>query len=368
MKFAVIGCGHITLRHAEALQALPNANLLAACDTDEVRAQEFAQNYGAAAYTNYHEMLARPDIDIVTICVPSGLHTQIGVDVAAAGKHVLVEKPIALTLADADALIDACKLANVRLGVVLQNRFNPPMVALRSALDQGLLGRLLLGNATVRWHRPQSYYDVGWRGTQSMDGGILLNQAIHHVDALSWLMGEVQSVYAYMDTLNHEIEVPDVCVASLRFTSGAVANIEASTLTFPHNLEGSVAVFGDKGSVKVGGTALDRTDFWKVEGQLEQEQEILVDQYENMPESRGYSHRMQIAEMISAVEEERPPSTSGEEARKSLALVLSIHESAETGREVMINAPSTSTSQNSIDFERSGSGSNHEAPSKQTVS
>ena len=195
MNFAVIGCGHITLRHAEALQALPNAKLVAVCDTHEQRAREFAQNYGAAAYTNYHEMLARPDVDIVTICVPSGLHTTIGLDVAAAGKHVLVEKPIALTLLDADALINGCRRAAVRLGVVLQNRFNPPMVALRNALDRGLLGRLLLGNATVRWHRPQSYYDVGWRGTQSMDGGILLNQAIHHVDALSWLMGEVQSVY-----------------------------------------------------------------------------------------------------------------------------------------------------------------------------
>lgn len=348
MNFAVIGCGHITLRHAEALQALPNAQLVAACDTDAERAQAFAQNYNAAAYTNYHEMLARPDIDIVTICVPSGLHKTVGIDVAAAGKHVLVEKPIALTLADADALIDACNQANVRLGVVLQNRFNPPMVALRKALDEGLLGRLLLGNATVRWHRPQSYYDVGWRGTESMDGGILLNQAIHHVDALSWMMGEVQSVYAYMDTLNHEIEVPDVCVASLRFTNGAVANIEASTLTYPHNLEGSVAVFGEKGSVKVGGTALDRTDFWKVEGQLEQEAAILTDQYENMPESRGYSHRMQIAEMIAAVEEERPPSTSGEEARKSLALVLSIHESAKLGKEIIIASNPTDKRQNRL--------------------
>lgn len=338
MNFAVIGCGHITLRHAEALQALPNARLIAVCDTDLLRAEEFAQNYGAVAYSDYHQMLARPDIDVVTICVPSGLHTKIGLDVAAAGKHVLVEKPIALTLPDADALIAACKLARVRLGVVLQNRFNPPMVALRSAVDQGLLGRLLLGNATVRWHRPQSYYEVGWRGTQTMDGGILLNQAIHHVDALSWLMGEVQSVYAFMDTLNHEIEVPDVCVASLRFKNGAVATIEASTLTFPHNLEGSIAVFGEKGSVKVGGTALDRTELWKIEGQLDREQAILADQYENMPESRGYSHRRQIAEMIAAVEENRPPSTSGEEARKSLALVLSLHESARLGQEVVIKS------------------------------
>ena len=170
---------------------------------------------------------------------------------------------------------------------------------------------------------------------------------------------------AYMDTLNHEIEVPDVCVASLRFSNGAVANIEASTLTFPHNLEGSVAVFGEKGSVKVGGTALDRTDFWKVDGQLEKEQAILADQYENMPESRGYSHRMQIAEMIAAVEEERPPATSGEEARKSLALVLSIHESARLGREVVIHPAMKEGVRGSTDVSHGRDNRNQSEPSGQ---
>lgn len=338
MNFAIIGCGHITMRHAESLQALPDAKLVAVCDTDGSRVSNFARDYHAEPYTDYRAMLERSDVDVVTICVPSGLHTKIGVDVAQAGKHVLVEKPIALTLADADQLITVCSREKVNLGVVLQNRFNPPMVALREALNQGKLGRILLGNATVRWYRPQSYYDVGWRGTWAMDGGILLNQAIHHVDALSWLIGDVHSVFAFMDTLAHDIEVPDVCVASIRFTNGAVANIEASTVTYPHNLEGSVAIFGEKGSVKVGGTALNQTEFWKIEGDLERENEILTYEYENTPESRGYSHQQQIAEMIRSIEEGRPPSTSGVEARKSLELVLAIHESARLGREVQIES------------------------------
>lgn len=358
MNFAIIGCGHITMRHAESLQALPNAELVAVCDTDEERVNKFAHSYGARAYTDYHDMLACSDIDVVTICVPSGLHTAIGQDVARAGKHVLVEKPIALTLEDADALIDTCKLQGVQLGVVLQNRFNPPMVALKKALNEKKLGRLLIGNATVRWYRPQSYYEVGWRGTWSMDGGILLNQAIHHIDALSWLIGDVHSVYAYMDTLNHDIEVPDVCVATIRFKNGAVANIEASTLTYPHNLEGSVAVFGEKGSVKVGGTALNRTEFWKVEGQLEEESQILTNEYENTPESRGYSHQQQIAEMIQAVNENRQPSTSGEEARKSLELVLSIHESARLGQEILIESTMVEQARSVHRMRRLGIGEN----------
>lgn len=339
LNFAVIGCGRIAPRHAQALQSLEhshNLKLVAACDVIESRVANYAQTYNCTAYSNYHALIEDPDIHIVNICVPSGLHTQIGIDAAKAGKHVLVEKPIALTLNDADALIETCEKEGVTLGVVLQNRFNPPMRDLRALVDSGALGRLLLGNATVRWYRPQEYYEDGWHGTWAMDGGALMNQSIHHIDALQWLMGDVESVFAYAGTLAHHMEAEDIGVAVLRFKSGALGSIEGSTVTWPENLEGSVALFGEHGSVKVGGTALNRKILWKVDGQLEHERELLMRDTVDPPTVYGYSHREQIIEMATAIREGRQPWTDGREARRSLALVCAIYESVRTRREVAL--------------------------------
>ena len=339
LRFGIIGCGRIAPRHAQALADLNDSHrlrLTAACDVIERRVQHFTETYGGTPYLDYHDLLADPNVDVVSICVPSGLHSQIGQEAARAGKHVLVEKPIALTLEDADALIETCDRCGVTLGVVLQNRFNPPMRDLRALVDSGALGRLLLGSATVRWFRPQEYYEDGWHGTWAMDGGALMNQSIHHIDALQWLMGDVASVFAYTATLAHRMEAEDVGVAVLRFTSGALATIEGSTVTYPENLEGSVALFGEHGSVKVGGTALNRKIFWKVAGALEHEREMLMRETIDPPTVYGYSHREQIIEMASAIREGRRPSTHGAEARRSLALVTAIYESARTGQEVML--------------------------------
>jgi hypothetical protein len=183
---------------------------------------------------------------VINICTPSGLHARMGIEAAQAGKHVVVEKPMALTIQDADALIAACAQANVTLTVVLQNRYNPPMQDLKALVESGRLGRLLLGNATVRWYRPQSYYEDGWHGTRAMDGGALMNQSIHHIDALQWLMGDVDSVFAYGATLAHCMECEDIGVAVWKFRSGALGVIEGSTVTWPENLEGSVAIFGER--------------------------------------------------------------------------------------------------------------------------
>lgn len=339
LNFAVIGCGRIAPRHGQALQALEQSHhlrLVAGCDVIENRVSHYTQTYGGTPYTDYHALLADPNIQVVNICVPSGLHAQIGIDAARAGKHVLVEKPIALTLTDADALIDACEQADVTLGVVLQNRFNPPMRDLRALVDSGALGRLMLGNATVRWFRPQEYYEDGWHGTLAMDGGALMNQSIHHIDALQWLMGDVESVFAYAGTLAHTMEAEDIGVAVLRFKNGAMGSIEGSTVTWPENLEGSVALFGERGSVKVGGTALNRKIFWKVEGQQEHERELLMRESVDPPSVYGYSHREQIIEMANAIREKRQPSTNGREARRSLAVVSAIYESVRTRREVFL--------------------------------
>jgi len=336
MNFAIIGCGRIAPRHAQALQTIPETNIVAVCDVIENRALNYSQKFGGEIYTDYRRLLERNDIDVVSICVPSGLHVKIGKDAALAGKNVLVEKPIALNLSDADDLINTCKQKNVTLGIVLQNRFNPPMQELRKLVDSGELGKLLLGNATIRWYRPQEYYEDGWHGTWNMDGGALMNQCIHHIDALQWFMGDAESVFAYTDTLSHKMEAEDVGIAVIRFKNGGMGLIEGSTITYPENIEGSIALFGEKGSVKVGGTALNRKVFWKVANMIEHEREILSKEALDPPSVYGYSHREQIIEMISAINENRVPKTSGSEARKSLKLVCAIYESAEKRREITL--------------------------------
>lgn len=338
INFAIIGCGRIAPRHAQSLNQLAgSAKLVAAVDIIESRAVHLAKEYGAEAQTDYRCILERKDIDAVSICTPSGLHAQIGIEAAQAGKHVLMEKPIALTLEGADALIKAGEQAGVKLAVVLQNRFNPPMQDIKRLALSGKLGRLLLGAVTVRWYRPQSYYEDGWHGTRALDGGALMNQCIHHIDALQWLVGDVDEVMAYTATLAHKMEMEDVGVASWRFKSGALGVIEGSTITYPENLEGSVALFGTQGSVKVGGTALNRKIFWKVAGELEEERNLLAMEEIDPPTVYGFSHKAVIADFIQAIQEDRRPQTHGQEARRSLELVLAMYRSAQSGRPVKVN-------------------------------
>ena len=338
IRFGLIGCGRVAPRHAQSLTQLKQTDLVAVADIRPARAARFADEYHATAYADARDLLARADVDAVSICVPSGLHAQLAIDALEAGKHVLVEKPVALSLEDADRMIATAARTGRKLGVVLQNRYNAPMQQLRALIDGGGLGPLYLGNATVRWFRPQSYYEDEWHGTWAMDGGALMNQSIHHIDALQWFMGPVRSVQAYTSTLAHSMEAEDVGVAVLKFVSGALGAIEGSTLTWPQNLEGSVSIFGARGSVKIGGTALNRITLWKVDGQLEQEAELLTSQRVDPPSVYGYSHREVIADFADAVRNDRTPGTPATEARKSLALVLAIYAAARTGQEVTVDA------------------------------
>lgn len=337
VRFGIIGCGRVAPRHAQSINQLNDTTLTAVADINVARAEAFAAQHGGQPYPDYRALLDRTDIDAVSICVPSGLHAQVAIDAMQTGKHVLVEKPIAITLTDADRMIAVSEEEGVTLAVVLQNRYNHPMQQLRKLLDADGLGRLYLGNATVRWYRPQSYYEDEWHGTWAMDGGALMNQSIHHIDALQWFMGPVASVNAYTTTLAHTMEAEDVGVASLRFKNGALGVIEGSTLTWPQNLEGSVAIFGERGSVKIGGTALNRITLWKVDGQLEQESEILTSQLVDPPSVYGYSHREVIRSFAVSVRTGATPDTSGLEARRSLELVLAIYESAREGHEVCLS-------------------------------
>lgn len=334
INFGLIGCGRVAPRHAQSFGELAGARLVAVADVLESRAAHFAKDYQCEMLTDYRRLLDRRDVDVVSICTPSGMHAQMAIDAMQAGKHVIVEKPMALSLQDADRMIATAKSTGFKLCVVLQNRYNPPMQDLRRVVDEGMLGRLLLGNATVRWYRPQEYYEDGWHGTWAMDGGALMNQSIHHIDALQWFMGDVESVFAYTATLAHKMEAEDAGVIVLRFKNGALGTVEGSTLTFPENLEGSVAIFGERGSVKIGGTALNRKAIWKIEGEIEHERELLTRDQVDPPSVYGFSHTAVIADMIASLRENRAPRTDGIAARKSVALVLAMYESARTEKPV----------------------------------
>lgn len=337
-RFGLIGCGRVAPSHAGPIATLPDARLVATADIIEERAATFARHYGAEAhYTDYRALLDRDDIDIVCICTPSGLHARMGIDAAEAGKHVIVEKPIALSLADADALIAAADRAGVKLCGILQNRFNPPMVDLYNAIRAGRLGETRLGNATVRWNRPQAYYEDGWHGTWALDGGAFMNQAIHHIDALAWLMGRpVEEVFAFTSTLGHTMEAEDTGVAVLRFAGGALGTIEASTITYPDDLEGSVTILGARGTAKIGGVALNRKVMWKIDGELEHESQILAAEAEDPASVYGNSHTHMLLDMMDAIREDRAPTIDGHEGRGAVALVLALYESARTGAPVRL--------------------------------
>ena len=336
-RFGIIGCGRIAPRHADSLAEIDGTKLVQVCDVLEARARHFAEKYKSSYCLDYHELLANPDVDIVNICTPSGLHAEMAIAALKAGKHVIVEKPMAMNVADADRMITTAKEMNRKLCIVLQNRYNPPMQDFYKAVRDGKIGRILLGSVTVRWYRPQEYYNDGWHGTKSMDGGALMNQSVHHIDALQWLVGvPVKSVFAYTATLAHQMEAEDVGVVTVRFENGALATIEGSTVTYPQNLEASVALFGEKGSLKVGGTALNRKVFWKVAGEIEHEKEMLTREEVDPPSVYGASHQHVLEDMISAVEQDCEPQTNGVEGRKSLVLVSAMYESAQTAREIFI--------------------------------
>ncbi len=336
MRFGIIGCGRIAPRHAKYISEIDGVDLVAVADINKERANSFSEEYNSDCYYDYRELLDRKDIDVINICTPSGLHSRMSIEAMEAGKHVIVEKPMALSLLDADAMISTSKKTRKKMCITLQNRYNPPMQKLREAVDENLFGKILMGNATVRWYRPQSYYEDGWHGTWAMDGGALMNQSIHHIDALQWFMGEVDHVYAETNTFIHRMEAEDAGVAVITFKDKRLATVEGSTITYPKNLEASLSLFGEKGSVKIGGTALNRFEFWKVEGHLDEEKEILGSPFPNPSSVYGYSHKLVIEDMIKALINDNQPQTNGYEGRKSLAIVLAMYESSRSGLRVKL--------------------------------
>ena len=285
-------------------------------------------------FTSYEKMLEESKADIVTIATPSGLHAEQGVEAAKAGKHVVMEKPMAISLTGADALVQACDKAGVQLFVVKQNRLNPPVQLLKRAIDRGRFGRIYLGSCTVHWARPQEYYDQApWRGTWEFDGGAFMNQASHYVDLIQWLMGPVESVMAKTATLARRIETEDSGVAILKFRSGALGSIEVTMLAYPRNLEGSVTVLGEKGSVKIGGTAVNKVEFWQF-AEYDDDDKLIELADTTPPNVYGLGHQGYYRNVLAVLRGEAKPDTDGRAGRKSLELILGIYESAKTGREV----------------------------------
>jgi UDP-N-acetyl-2-amino-2-deoxyglucuronate dehydrogenase len=271
-------------------------------------------------------MLEMPDLDVVNICTPSGMHAEMGIAAAKAGKHVIVEKPMALSLKEADALLNACDENRVKLAVCFQNRFNPPVQKLRRALEEGRFGKLTHASAVVRWFRPQDYYDQApWRGTWAMDGGCLMNQSIHNIDLLQWMMGPVESVFGYTANNFRKIEAEDVGVAVLKFKNGALGVIEASTTIYPENLEETLAIFGEKGTVMLGGIAVNKIETWKF---ADSQDENLEMEQQDVPNVYGFGHDALIEDFIRAVIEDRRPYIDGREGIKALRIVLGIYHSA----------------------------------------
>ncbi len=338
LNFGIIGCGRIAYKHAEAIKKNEKANLLCVCDIIEERATEYKDKYGAEAhFTDYRKMLEYSGLDVVNICTPSGMHAEMGIAAAKAGKHVIVEKPMALSLKDADDLIEACDENGVKLAVCFQNRFNPPVQKLRRALEEGRFGKLTHASATVRWFRPQDYYDQApWRGTRAMDGGCLMNQSIHNIDLLQWMMGPVESVFGYTATNLRKIECEDVGVAVLKFKNGALGVIEASTTIYPENLEETLNIFGEKGTVVLGGIAVNKIETWKFADSTDENVDLDGHQ-QDVPNVYGFGHDALVEDFIQAVTNNSKPYIDGWEGRRALEIVKAVYFSVTSNKQMLFS-------------------------------
>jgi len=345
--FAIIGGGVIGQTHAERLLSVDKGKLVVICDNTAEKARGIAEKYDCDWSTNIDEVLARPDVDIVNICLPSGMHAKYAIAAARAGKHVITEKPIDITAENALQMIRECRQAGVKLAVISQHRLQDSTQQIKQDIDNGKFGKLMIGTGAINWYRTQEYYDSGkWRGTWAIDGGgALMNQGVHTVDVLQYLMGPVESVHAYCETLGHErIEVEDAAVATLRFRNGAIGTLVATTCAFP-GLSTRIEIFGKDGSAVIDG---DQLVYRKMKSEITEDggNDNPIPNVTTNPggastaadptaiEAEG--HIKQMNDMIAAIEENREPIINGEEGYKPLEIILAIYESARTGRAVTI--------------------------------
>ncbi len=337
IRFAVVGCGRIAANHFEALRKhAENAELVAVCDTDRAALERATNATGAPGYATLAELTQSAQADIVVLCTPSGLHSQQTIKVAQRGWHVLTEKPIATRWIDGLEMVRACDEAGVLLFVAKQNRRNATLQLLKRAREQGRFGRIFMVTINVFWSRPQSYYDSArWRGTWEFDGGALMNQASHYVDLVDWLVGPVESVQAYIATLARDIQVEDTATVGVRWRSGALGSVNVTMLTYPKNLEGSITILGEKGTVRVGGLAVNEIQHWQFADSRPEDQDVAAASYETTS-VYGFGHPLYYENVVKTLRGEAQPETDGREGLRSLEILIASYLSARDGRRVAL--------------------------------
>jgi UDP-N-acetyl-2-amino-2-deoxyglucuronate dehydrogenase len=337
IRIGVVGCGRISANHFNAIEAHKDTlQLSAVCDTDREALRAAEQKYQVTGYETLGELLDASDADVVALCTPSGLHPEQAIQVARAGKHVMTEKPMATRWTDGMRMVRACDEAGVHLFVVKQNRRNATLQLLKQAAEKGRFGRIYMVTINVFWSRPQSYYDSAkWRGTWEFDGGALMNQASHYVDLVDWLIGPVESVQAYVATLARDIQVEDTATVGVRWRSGALGSINVTMLTYPKNLEGSITIIGEKGTVRIGGVAVNEIQTWEFSDQDADDEQVKTASYETTS-VYGFGHPLYYDNVIKVLRGAAEPETDGREGLRSLELLIASYLSARDGRRVAL--------------------------------
>ena len=334
VRFGLVGCGNVSRIHAESIKRIPNAKLVAVMSRTEKKAWNLAREYECDYHTDLESLLKRKDVDAVVILTPNALHADIGIEAARYGKHVVVEKPIDVSLEKAERLIEECDKNDVKLSVIFQRRFSDAARKLKKFLDEGEFGKINFGNALVKWYRTQEYYDSGdWRGTWEFEGGgALINQSIHYLDLLIYFIGPVDEVFAYMDTRAHKIEVEDILVGTLKFRNGALGLIEANTTAYP-GFEARLDVYGDEGSAIVVDDELVRlTVKGKIDIGSPRTSRNLTGA--SSPTISFELHRRQYEDIVNSIINDKKPAVDGIDGLNTLAVVLALYESAKTGKAV----------------------------------
>lgn len=337
IRFALVGCGRIAANHFGAIkQHAARCDLVAVCDIDQHALAQAAESTGARPYSSLSAMLQGCDADAVIVATPSGLHPEQSVQIAHAGRHVITEKPMATRWEDGKRMVSACDAAGVRMFVVKQNRRNATLQLLKRAVEKKRFGRIYMVNLNVFWTRPAEYYtSARWRGTWEFDGGAFMNQASHYVDLLDWIVGPVESLQAYTATLARDIEVEDTGVLSLRWRNGALGSMNVTMLTYPHNLEGSITILGEKGTVRIGGVAVNEVERWEFAEPDEDDLKIGDASYQTTS-VYGFGHPLYYDNVIRVLRGETEPETDGREGLKSLEVLIAAYLSARDGKRVAL--------------------------------
>ncbi|MCU6501777.1 Gfo/Idh/MocA family oxidoreductase [Rugamonas sp. A1-17] len=337
LRFALVGCGRIAHNHFAALrQHAARCELVGVCDIDPAALRRAAEHTGAPAYASLEQMLAHSEADACIITTPSGLHPEQAVRIARAGLHVITEKPMATRWEDAKRMVAACDAAGVRMFVVKQNRRNPTLQRLKRAVDGKRFGRIYMVTLNVFWTRPQAYYNsAAWRGTWEFDGGAFMNQASHYVDLIDWIVGPVESLQAYTATLARDIEVEDTGVISLRWRNGALGSMNVTMLAYPHNLEGSITILGEKGTARIGGVAVNEVQQWDFAEPEPDDAGVREASYATTS-VYGHGHPLYYDNVLQVLRGEAEAETDGREGLKSLELLIAAYRSARDGRRVAL--------------------------------